>query len=418
MEKREDKTRVVLRAYEKLVVVVVVLVLVFLTGLYFVLARVDGSQKSAHDFLTGVIINLIAALLMLTAAYIFYRKVKIIKAETDATALVDEIAERVSAIVAPTASIEIVGERELVRAPGSFNILCVDKGHLSIVRNLADLIRDAKTSIDMITWKVLHPPALTSDVKGYLMAIEKRLIARSKPPVTVRRLLWRPGHLDLLEKRGFRGDQHKHMLFRYWLPQAKDIEIPLMPCLIIDEKVVHFGLGYLGTPDANAITFRDPEVVGMFTQYFNFFWSNAQTIKEADKIVDMKALDQIRRKAISLDSRLEESGSAVVKNIPTNAETAQEPDSRKTSLWPNTASLKASFISSILLGAFVVGGMGFLAGFFRPLLFVPSVSSNAGPLPRIFITGSLGFVFGAVGGAVHWYARGRRGGRTSNDGAN
>ena len=40
-----------------------------------------------------------------------------------------------------------------------------------------------------------------------------------------------------------------------------------------------------------------------------------------------------------------------------------------------------------LLGGVVVGGLGFIIGFFGPLL-------------GIFITGPLGFVLGAVGGAV------------------
>lgn len=46
----------------------------------------------------------------------------------------------------------------------------------------------------------------------------------------------------------------------------------------------------------------------------------------------------------------------------------------------------------ILLPAFVVGGIGFIAGFFGPILLTPE--ANQGPLLGIFITGPLGFVFG------------------------
>jgi hypothetical protein len=46
----------------------------------------------------------------------------------------------------------------------------------------------------------------------------------------------------------------------------------------------------------------------------------------------------------------------------------------------------------ILLPAFVLGGIGFIAGFFGPILLTPE--ANQGPLLGIFITGPLGFVFG------------------------
>jgi hypothetical protein len=51
-----------------------------------------------------------------------------------------------------------------------------------------------------------------------------------------------------------------------------------------------------------------------------------------------------------------------------------------------------------LLGGIVVGGLGFIVGFFGPLLWAPD--ANQGPLLGIFITGPIGFVIGAVAGAV------------------
>jgi len=44
------------------------------------------------------------------------------------------------------------------------------------------------------------------------------------------------------------------------------------------------------------------------------------------------------------------------------------------------------------LPAFVLGGIGFVAGFFGPILLTPE--ANQGPLLGIFITGPLGFVLG------------------------
>ena len=82
-------------------------------------------------------------------------------------------------------------------------------------------------------------------------------------------------------------------------------------------------------------------------------------------------------------------------------------------VWTHAASFQDSLASSVLLGALVVGGIGFSAGFFGPLLFMPSGSANVGPVLGV-ITGPLGVIFGAACGAVHWFARGGRVGRTSN----
>jgi hypothetical protein len=82
-------------------------------------------------------------------------------------------------------------------------------------------------------------------------------------------------------------------------------------------------------------------------------------------------------------------------------------------VWIHTDSLHAGFARSVLLGALVTGGIAFSAGFFGPILFAPG--ANQGPLLGIFITGPLGFILGAVGGAIYWFARGRRTDRSVND---
>ena len=76
-------------------------------------------------------------------------------------------------------------------------------------------------------------------------------------------------------------------------------------------------------------------------------------------------------------------------------------------IWRHTPSTEPGFVSAVMLGALITGGIGFLAGFFGPLLFRPG--ANQGPLLGIFITGPLGFVAGAMGGAVWWVLRKRRG---------
>ena len=51
--------------------------------------------------------------------------------------------------------------------------------------------------------------------------------------------------------------------------------------------------------------------------------------------------------------------------------------------------------AAAFLGGVLVGGIGFIGGFFGPILLDPG--ANQGPLLGIF-TGPLGFVAGAIGG--------------------
>ncbi len=82
-------------------------------------------------------------------------------------------------------------------------------------------------------------------------------------------------------------------------------------------------------------------------------------------------------------------------------------------VWTHTASFPTSLASSVFLGTCAVGGIGFAAGFFGPFLFQPSGMANAGPLLGL-LAGALGCILGAVGGALHWYAREGRVDGTSN----
>jgi hypothetical protein len=67
---------------------------------------------------------------------------------------------------------------------------------------------------------------------------------------------------------------------------------------------------------------------------------------------------------------------------------------------------------AVTLGALITGAIAFAAGFFGPILLTPG--ANQGPLLGIFITGPLGLLLGAVGGAIYWTVRKDRG---SDDGA-
>lgn len=67
---------------------------------------------------------------------------------------------------------------------------------------------------------------------------------------------------------------------------------------------------------------------------------------------------------------------------------------------------KKELIPSIIYGAFVIGGIGFVGGFFGPIIFTQS--SNQGPLLGLFITGPIGFLIGGVGGFIHWLMHGNK----------
>ena len=54
-------------------------------------------------------------------------------------------------------------------------------------------------------------------------------------------------------------------------------------------------------------------------------------------------------------------------------------------------------------GALALGGLGFVAGFFGPMLFAPE--ANQGPLLGILITGPAGVVLGGIAGWRVWLKR-------------
>ena len=77
-------------------------------------------------------------------------------------------------------------------------------------------------------------------------------------------------------------------------------------------------------------------------------------------------------------------------------------------VWPRTQHFSGGLAAAVVMGALVTGGIGFAGGFFGPMILAPG--ANQGPLLGLFITGPLGFVFGAAGGAAYWFARRRAGG--------
>ena len=75
-------------------------------------------------------------------------------------------------------------------------------------------------------------------------------------------------------------------------------------------------------------------------------------------------------------------------------------------VWRHTAAVPSGLVTCIVMGALVTGAIAFVGGFFGPMIFAPG--ANQGPLLGIFITGPLGFLLGAVGGGIYWFARPKR----------
>ncbi len=69
-------------------------------------------------------------------------------------------------------------------------------------------------------------------------------------------------------------------------------------------------------------------------------------------------------------------------------------------MWNAGGGINFDAARSMLRWALILGGVGFAAGFFGPIILAPD--ANQGPLLGIFITGPLGFVLGGIVGLVLW----------------
>jgi hypothetical protein len=67
-------------------------------------------------------------------------------------------------------------------------------------------------------------------------------------------------------------------------------------------------------------------------------------------------------------------------------------------VWKKLGSMQYGMTSNVVMGALVIGGTGFSAGFFGPIILIPN--ANQGPLLGIFITGPAGLIIGAILGFV------------------
>ena len=74
-------------------------------------------------------------------------------------------------------------------------------------------------------------------------------------------------------------------------------------------------------------------------------------------------------------------------------------------LWGHRAIHRARIKWAVIGGA-ALGAIGFIGGFAGPLIFAPE--ANQGPLLGIFVTGPIGFLAGIWGGAVYGFLKVRQ----------
>ena len=72
--------------------------------------------------------------------------------------------------------------------------------------------------------------------------------------------------------------------------------------------------------------------------------------------------------------------------------------------WRHKSCAPQGLIGCVILGAAIMSGVGFSAGWFGPMILDPG---SQGPLVA-FITGPLGFLLGSIGGAFYWAWWGRK----------
>lgn len=77
-------------------------------------------------------------------------------------------------------------------------------------------------------------------------------------------------------------------------------------------------------------------------------------------------------------------------------------------VWSGTSTVNTTngLGKTIVIGAIVTGAIGFSAGFFGPIIFMPS--ANQGPLIGILFTGPLGFLLGGIGGLIYWVMKNKK----------
>lgn len=189
----------------------------------------------------------------------------------------------------------------------------VNKGEKAIFSALRQDILNSAFRIDIIS-----SPSLGNqhhfEERAQLMfqALLERARNKSRSIIT-RRLLWRPEHLRFVDEGKY--DELVGAQIAYLSPDA--VNVPIAPCLIIDDSVVHFGLGHLGDPSTEDIDIvvTDVETAKAYRDYFNVLWAQSTVIKDKDDALNKEILKNIRTK-LSEKSRLRKQNASAEPSAP------------------------------------------------------------------------------------------------------
>lgn len=154
--------------------------------------------------------------------------------------------------------------------------------------------KTSKKSIDIISWQELQAQPVDTFKKNYFDVLGRHL--QSSPKIEHRRILWRQEHLDFLDQMSEYYDNIPNAEIVFFV-SPEGLETPIIPCVIVDEKIINFGWGYLGRAEMDEvnITFRQPEAVQAFTEYFAFLWQRGIILKERGQKIDKIKLADLRQ---------------------------------------------------------------------------------------------------------------------------
>lgn len=159
---------------------------------------------------------------------------------------------------------------------------------------LMDAYESSKESINIISWRNLRVRASDRYKQNYFKILMKRL--KSSPSVAFRRILWMQEHLEILEEWAESYNNIPDSEFRFFIPSPRD-ETPIIPCVIVDEKIVNFGWGYLGRSqmDEVNITLQQFKAVKAFSEYFSYLWVKSIPLKERGKTIEKEKIVEVRK---------------------------------------------------------------------------------------------------------------------------
>jgi hypothetical protein len=175
---------------------------------------------------------------------------------------------------------------------GSIPNIEVKKNREVCLEAIADNIDGSRVSVFLITSHYVGQNPQTERAQNFISRVNQRMVNEHKPKIVLKRLVWRPPHLDFIFSYKEEIDKIPYYEIKYLNP-SKISPIPIIPCVLIDRKIVHFGLEYLGSEETD-ICVRDKEIARCFLDYFHSLWGDATYLKQKGSPVDIDKISEIK----------------------------------------------------------------------------------------------------------------------------